>query len=96
MTGDYLLVSKLSYGPRIPQTPLTMPLTQHNLPVWLGGGKSYVEWPKWDYRRVKGFGQVKPGDIVVFNYLRAIRWPTTFKRRIITNWSTPPAHRRSA
>ena len=68
LTGDCLLVSKLSYGPRIPQTPLTMPLTQHNLPVWLGGGKSYVEWPKWDYRRVKGFGQVKPGDIVVFNY----------------------------
>ena len=35
LTGDYLLVSKLSYGPRIPQTPLTMPLTQHNLPAWL-------------------------------------------------------------
>lgn len=68
LTGDYLLVSKLSYGPRIPQTPLTMPLTQHNLPVWLGGGKSYVEWPRWDYRRVKGFGRVEPGDIVVFNY----------------------------
>ena len=68
LTGDYLLVSKLSYGPRIPQTPLTMPLTQHNLPAWLGGGKSYLEWPKWDYRRVKGFGQVQTGDIVVFNY----------------------------
>jgi signal peptidase I len=26
LTGDYLLVSKLSYGPRIPQTPLAMPL----------------------------------------------------------------------
>ena len=68
LTGDYLLVSKLSYGPRIPQTPLTMPLTQHNLPLWLGSGKSYLEWPKWDYRRVKGFGQVQTGDIVVFNY----------------------------
>ena len=45
-----------------------MPLTQHNLPLWLGGGKSYLEWPKWDYRRVKGFGQVQTGDIVVFNY----------------------------
>lgn len=32
LTGDYLFVSKLSYGPRIPQTPLTMPLTQHTLP----------------------------------------------------------------
>lgn len=69
LTGDYLLVSKLSYGPRIPSTPLTMPLTQHNLPVWLfNGPKSYVEWPRWDYRRVKGFGQVEQGDIVVFTY----------------------------
>ena len=68
LTGDYLLVSKLSYGPRIPQTPLTMPLTQHNLPPLLGGGKSYLEWPQWDYRRVKGLGEVEVGDIVVFNY----------------------------
>lgn len=68
LTGDYLLVSKLSYGARIPQTPLTAPLTQHNLPLWLGGGKSYLEWPSWDYRRVKGLGTVQVGDIVVFNY----------------------------
>ena len=33
LPGDYLFVSKVSYGPRIPQTPLTMPLTQHTLPV---------------------------------------------------------------
>lgn len=68
LTGDYLLVSKMSYGPRIPQTPLTMPLTQHNLPPLLGGGKSYIEWPQWEYRRIKGFGEVEVGDIVVFNY----------------------------
>ena len=66
LTGDYLFVSKVSYGPRIPETPLTVPLTQHTLPVF--GCKSYVEWPKWDYRRVKGFGKVKLNDIVVFNY----------------------------
>ena len=66
LTGDYLFVSKLSYGPRIPQTPLTVPLTQHTLPV--GGMKSYIEWPHWDYRRVKGLGQVQLNDIVVFNY----------------------------
>ena len=34
LTGDYLFVSKMSYGPRIPETPLTMPLTQHTLPVF--------------------------------------------------------------
>ena len=46
LTGDYLLVSKLSYGPRIPQTPLYMPLTQHTLPLF--GCKSYLEHPHWD------------------------------------------------
>ena len=66
LTGDYLFVSKVSYGPRIPQTPLTMPLTQHTLPVI--EAKSYIEWPQWDYRRVKGLGQVQVNDIVVFNY----------------------------
>ena len=66
LTGDYLFVSKVSYGPRIPQTPLTMPLTQHTLPVFQC--KSYIEWPHWDYRRVKGLGKVQLNDIVVFNY----------------------------
>ena len=66
LTGDYLFVSKVSYGPRIPQTPLTMPLTQHTLPMV--ECKSYIEWPQWDYRRVKGLGNVQLNDIVVFNY----------------------------
>ncbi|MBQ7471759.1 MAG: signal peptidase I [Prevotella sp.] len=66
LTGDYLFVSKVSYGPRIPQTPLTMPLTQHTMPFI--GTKSYIEFPHWDYRRVKGLGNVQLNDIVVFNY----------------------------
>ena len=66
LTGDYLFVSKVSYGPRIPQTPLTMPLTQHTLPVV--ECKSYLDWPHWDYRRVKGLGTVQLNDIVVFNF----------------------------
>ena len=66
LTGDYLFVSKVSYGPRIPETPLTMPLTQHTLPVV--ECKSYIEWPHWDYRRVKGLGKAELNDIVVFNY----------------------------
>jgi signal peptidase I len=66
LTGDYLFVSKASYGSRIPQTPLTMPLTQHTLPVVQC--KSYIEWPHWEYRRVKGLGKVQLNDIVVFNF----------------------------
>lgn len=64
LVGDYLFVSKMSYGPRVPQTPLHMPLCQHTLP-W--GGKSYIEWPKWDYKRVTP-KPVRLNDIVVFNY----------------------------
>ena len=66
LVGDFLYVSKVSYGPRVPNTPLSMPLTQHTLPVL--NCKSYLDWPHWDYKRVKGFGQVKLHDIVVFNF----------------------------
>ena len=66
LTGDYLFVSKASYGPRIPETPLSMPLMQHTMPVF--GCKSYIEWPHWEYRRAKGLGKIQLNDIVVFNY----------------------------
>mgnify|MGYP003033049988 FL=1 len=66
LVGDYLFVSKMSYGARIPQTPLHMPLTQHTLPVF--NCKSYLEWIQWDYKRVSGLGTVQLNDIVVFNF----------------------------
>ena len=66
LVGDFLYVSKVSYGPRVPNTPLSMPLTQHTLPIT--NTKSYIEYPQWSYKRVKGFGKVKLNDIVVFNY----------------------------
>lgn len=66
MTGDYLFVSKYTYGPRKPQTPIHMPLTSHTIPVL--NCQSFLEWIKWDYERVKGLGNVEHGDIVVFNY----------------------------
>lgn len=66
LVGDFLAVSKLSYGPRAPMTPLSFPLAQHTMPVI--GGKSYIDKPQWKYRRLKGFGEVKRNDIVVFNF----------------------------
>ncbi len=66
LVGDYLFVSKLSYGPRVPNTPLSFPLAQHTLPFF--DCKSYIEWPQWPYHRLKGFGEVKRYDIVVFNF----------------------------
>ena len=66
--GDFLYVSKMAYGARVPQTPLSMPLVQHTMPVWLGGGKSYIDNPHWEYKRLKGWTQPQKGDIVVFNF----------------------------
>ena len=66
LVGDYLFVSKVNYGPRKPQTPLSMPLTQHTMPVL--GCKSYTDLIQWDYERVSGLEEIEQGDIVVFNY----------------------------
>ncbi|MCQ2196420.1 MAG: S26 family signal peptidase [Bacteroidaceae bacterium] len=65
LIGDYLMVSKSSYGARVPQTPLHMPLCQHTLPF--GIGKSYIESVQWDYKRIHP-ERIPVNDIVVFNF----------------------------
>jgi signal peptidase I len=66
LIGDYLFVSKMAYGPKVPQTPLSFPFAHHTLP--LTEIQSYLEWMKLDYNRLPGFGEVERNDIVVFNY----------------------------
>lgn len=68
MVGDFLYVSKMAYGARVPQTPLSMPLVQHTMPGWLGDGKSYLDKPHWEYKRLAGWTSPQKGDIVVFNF----------------------------
>ena len=63
-TGDHLFVSKLAYGPKMPQTPLTIPFT-HNV---IRGKESYSTLIQSDYKRIKGFGHVETGDYVVFAF----------------------------
>ena len=64
LTGDHLFVSKLAFGPRVPQTPLTIPFT-HNV---FFGKESYSTLIQNDYRRLKGFRHVRRGDYVVFGF----------------------------
>jgi signal peptidase I len=65
LVNDFLFVSKFSYGPRLPNTPLAMPFVHHTLPVTKG--KSYLEWIKLPYTR--WFAKpVKRNDVVVFNF----------------------------
>ena len=63
-TGDHLFVSKLAYGPRVPQTPLTIPFTHNQI----FGKESYSTLIQNDYRRLKGFRDVRRGDCVVFGF----------------------------
>ena len=66
LTGDFLWVNKVTYGPRVPQTPLHFPLAQNTLPFF--NCKSYIEHPQLDYHRLKGLRNVERMDIVVFNF----------------------------
>ena len=66
LIGDFLFVSKVSYGPRVPITPIAFPLVHHTMPI--GGGKSYSESVQLPYHRMKGFGKVERNDCVVFNW----------------------------
>ena len=66
LVGDYLWVNKMVYGPRVPNTPLHFPLAQNTLPVL--NCKSYIDYPQWDYHRLKGLRKVERNDIVVFNF----------------------------
>lgn len=63
-TGDHLFVSKVAFGPKVPQTPLSVPFT-HNV---IFGKESYSTLIQNDYRRLKGFRNVRRGDYVVFNF----------------------------
>lgn len=64
LVNDFLFVSKLSYGPRVPNTPLSFPFVHHTLPVT--GGKSYLNWIELPYKRWFA-SPVKRNDVVVFN-----------------------------
>lgn len=67
LVGDYLFVSKLSYGPKVPNTPIAFPFAHHTLPL-TRQTKSYVEWIKLPYYRFPALREIQNNDVVVFNY----------------------------
>jgi signal peptidase I len=66
LVGDFLAVSKFTYGPRVPMTPLAFPLAHHTMPII--GTKAYFDKPQWEYRRLRGLRNIELNDIVVFNF----------------------------
>ncbi|HET6992587.1 MAG TPA: S26 family signal peptidase, partial [Bacteroidia bacterium] len=67
LVGDYLFVSKMSYGAKVPAIPLTVPFTHNTLPM-TETTPSYLDWIELPYWRLPGFGEVQRNDIVVFNF----------------------------
>jgi signal peptidase I len=66
LVGDFLFVSKVNYGPRLPETPIAFPFAHHTMP--LINTKAYWDIIKLPYYRFPGLSDVKKGDVVVFNY----------------------------
>ncbi len=89
LVGDFLFVSKVSYGPKLPNTPLSFPFVHNTMPL-TASTKSYVEWIKRPYKRIAGFGKVKNNDIVVFNFPEgdtvATLMPTSSYYNLVANY----------
>ncbi|MFP4365654.1 MAG: signal peptidase I [Bacteroidales bacterium] len=67
LVGDYLFVSKASYGPKLPNTPISFPFVHHTLPL-TSNTPSYVDWIKLPYKRLAGLTEIKNNDVIVFNF----------------------------
>ncbi|WP_410479306.1 signal peptidase I [Pedobacter nototheniae] len=65
LIGDFLFVSKVNYGARIPMTPVAFPFAHHTMP--LTGTKAYWDGVQWKYHRLPGLADIKRNDVVVFN-----------------------------
>ncbi len=66
LIGDFLFVSNMNYGARVPITPVAFPFAHHTMPVT--GTKAYWEGIQLDYHRLPGFQKISRNDVVVFNY----------------------------
>lgn len=67
LSGDYVLVNKLSYGPRLPNTLLSLPFAHQRLP-FTENTHSYLDWIQLPYKRLFGSPDVQHNDVLVFNY----------------------------
>lgn len=81
MVGDFLFVNKLSYGTRMPITPLQIPLTHQK--VWGTNLKSFSDAIRLPYFRLPGFNKIKNNDIVVFNFPQELEYPVDLKTNYI-------------
>jgi signal peptidase I len=66
LIGDFLFVSKMNYGARVPMTSVALPMVHDSIPMTKK--KSYLSWPQLPYLRLPSFQTISKNDIVVFNW----------------------------
>ena len=76
LAGDFIIVSKINYGPRLPITPLQIPLSDKY--IWFTKTKSYLDWIQLPYLRIPGFQDIKNNDVIVFNFPYEVQEPDPF------------------
>ena len=67
LVNDFLFVNKMTYGSRLPQTPISFPFV-HNIMPFSKTQPSYLTWIQIPYKRLPGFTHVQRNDVVVFNF----------------------------
>ena len=67
LVNDFLFVNKMTYGARIPQTPLSFPFVHNTMPSSVTT-PSYLKWIQIPYKRLPAITPVKRNDVVVFNF----------------------------
>lgn len=67
LVNDFLFVNKMSYGARIPQTPLSFPFV-HNFMPFSKTSPSYIKEVQIPYKRLPAISSIRRNDVVVFNF----------------------------
>lgn len=81
-TGDFIMVSKFYYGPRIPYTPLSFPFSHQTIP-FTTDKKSYLDWITLPYYRLPGLTEIRQNDVVVFNYPLEKEFPVDHRTHFV-------------
>lgn len=66
LIGDFLFVSKINYGARVPMTTVAFPMVHDSIPFFKS--KSYLKRPQLPYFRLPSLEKIARTDIVVFNW----------------------------
>jgi signal peptidase I len=82
LPGDFIIVSKLSYGPRTPITLLSFPFAHQTFP-FTSNIRSYLDWIQLPYWRIPGLSEIKRNDVVVFNYPNEDDYPVDQRTHFI-------------